>query len=139
VRSGDAAAPGGFSRRAVAWLSGVAAGSFLLALVLEVYGPDLGRAPTAGPSTLSAGALGHRGAAELLRSLGLGVYPRQLRAGVGSGPKTPLLAVEPDPARVRLDPTHRLAALREEARRRGAPLVLVAPKRTGEPWREHPG
>jgi hypothetical protein len=64
--------------------------------------------------------------AELLRRLDLGVVSRQAPAGSGVGPTHPLVVAEPDPGRG--GDSQRLEALREEARDRAAPLVVVLPK-----------
>ena len=112
---------GGFSRRAIAWIVASVAASFVAAVLLGVYGADLERRPTAGTNTFSDSALGHRAAAELLRALGFAVRSRQAPAG-GLGPRSPLILAEPYPDRVRLQ------ALRDEARARAAPLLLVLHK-----------
>jgi hypothetical protein len=126
---------GGFSRRALAWIIGTVATSFVAAMLLGVYGADLERGPEPGPNTFSHSALGHRALAELLRSMGLGVVSRQSPAGGGVGPRRPLVIAEPD-----LDESpSRLQDLRREATKRSAPLVLVLPKwRAGGPRKDKP-
>jgi len=121
---------GGFSRRALGWIVGGTVASFLAFVLLGVYGKDLERRPTPEANTFSYSALGHHGLASFLVSMGLGVLPRQAPAG-GVGPGRPLILAEPD-AR---DP-ERLKALREEARDRNAPLVLVLPKWSPGPARK---
>ncbi len=130
--------PGGFSRRAVAWMVGIAVASFAAAILLQAYGGDLAARPTAGPNTYSYSALGHRALAELLRREGLGVTSRQARGGAGPGPGRPLVLAEPGPSGSP-DWKERLAALAAEARERGAPLVVVLPKWRGRPRRDQPG
>jgi uncharacterized protein DUF4350 len=126
---------GGFSRRAVAWIVGTVAASFVAALLLGVYGSDLERRPEPGPNTFSHSALGHRALAELLRSMGLGVVSSQSPAGGGAGPRRPLIVAEPDLAKG----PGRLEDLRREAKQRGASLVLVLPKwRAGGPRKDKP-
>jgi hypothetical protein len=124
---------GGFSRRIVNWVVGIALASFVAAILLSAFGEDLQRRPTPGPNTFSDSALGHRALAEFLRSAGLGVASRQSPAG-GTGPTRPLILAEPDAARQ----LHRIEGLREEAAAREAPLVVVLPKWKGEPRKGKP-
>lgn len=137
-RGGAGSFPGGFSRRTVGWIVAVATISFLLSLVLGVFGRELGRGPSPHANSFSASLLGHRGFLELLRSLGLGMISRQNRAGIGTGPRVPLVVAEPDPGWVGGGGSHRLQALFEEARRRQAWMVLVLPKWHGEPAASNP-
>ncbi len=120
------------------WIAGAAAVSFLALVLVSLFGRDLARPPVAGPSTFSTSALGYRGLAELLASLGLGVAARETRAARDTGPRQPLVLAEPDPA-LAADPTRRLPALAEEAVRRQAQLVLILPKWTGRPLARRPG
>ncbi len=127
---------GGFSRRAVAWIVGSVAASFVAAVLLGVYGGDLERRPELRANTFSHGALGHHALTELLRRTGLGVVSRRSSAGGGVGPHRPLILAEPDLAAMRAG---RLEALRKEAKERGALLVVVLPKwRPGAPHKDHP-
>jgi len=130
---------GGFSRRVLGWVIGVAVASFLAALLLSAFGEDLGSWSTPDANSFSYSAIGHRALVELLTSLGLGVVSRQTRGAAGSGEHTPLVAAEPDvqggPPAVR----GRIMALRDEARQTGAALVLVLPKWRGEPEAGSPG
>jgi hypothetical protein len=114
---------GGFSRRALRWIVGGIAASFVISLLLGVYGQDLDRRPNPGPNTFSYSALGHKGLADFLSSMGLGVISRQSPAGGGLGPKHPLVVAEPG-GRGR----DRLKDLYQEAGNRAAPLVVVLPK-----------
>jgi hypothetical protein len=114
---------GGFSRRALGWIVGAVAGSFLISVLLGVFGKDLDRRPTPGPNTFSYSALGHKGFADFLRSMGLGVASRQSPAGGGLGPAHPLIVAEPSSAG-----EDRLKDLLREAGNAKAPLVLVLPK-----------
>ena len=122
---------GGFSRRAVAWIVGSVALSFLAAVLLGVYGRDL-ESPRPGHDTFSYSALGHRGLAELLRAMGLGVVSRQSSRGGTPGRRRPLVLAEPDDR-------ERIEDLRDEAAKAEAPLVLVLPKwGVGPPDPKHP-
>ncbi|MEA2602171.1 MAG: hypothetical protein QOF89_3163 [Acidobacteriota bacterium] len=117
---------GGFSRRRLAWVVGIAVASFAIFLLLLAFGRDLEGPPAPGPHTFSRSALGYQGVAELLRSLGLGVVSRQAPAGSGTGPTHPLVMAEPQPGRG--GDSQRLEALWKEASDRQAPLVIVLPK-----------
>jgi len=123
---------GGFSRRALGWLIGSVAVSFVAYVLLGVYGQDLERRPTPEANTFSYSALGHRGLAAFLRSMELGVVSRQASSGGGLGPRHPLVLAEPrDLSRMR--------ELSREAAKLGAPLVLVLPKWSpGPPSNEKP-
>lgn len=122
----EAELEGGFSRRRLAWAVGVAVASFAIFLLLLAYGHDLEGRPVPGPNTFSRSALGYEGAAELLRTLGLGVVSRQAPAGSGVGPDHPLVAAEPDSSSGRL--SARFATLWQEAVDRKAALVVILPK-----------
>ena len=125
---------GGFSRRALGWIVVSVAASFVISLLLGVFGRDLDQRPTPGPNTFSYSALGHKGFADFLRSMGLGVVSRQSPAGGGLGPRHPLIVAEPG-----ISGGDRLKDLRQEAANREAPLVLVLPKwRPGLPDRKKP-
>jgi hypothetical protein len=125
---------GGFSRRAVAWIVGSVAVSFLAAVLLGVYGRDL-ESPRPGHDTFSYSALGHRGLAELLRAMGLGVVSRQSSRGGTPGRERPLVLAEPDSP----GDTERIEDLRDEAAKAAAPLVVVLPKwQVGPPDPKHP-
>jgi hypothetical protein len=123
---------GGFSRQGLGWLIGSVAVSFVAYVLLGVYDQDLERRPTPEANTFSYSALGHRGLADFLRSMGLGVVSRQAASGGGLGPRHPLILAEP------LD-TSRMKELSREAGKLGAPLVLVLPKWSpGLPSKEKP-
>jgi hypothetical protein len=111
---------GGFSRRALAWIVGSVAISFVAAILLGVYGKDLDRRPNVRANTFSYSALGYRAVADLLRSMGVSVRSRQAAAG-GLGPHVPLILAEPDD-------TARIRTLSDEAKDRAAPLVMVLNK-----------
>lgn len=129
---------GGFSRRTIGWIAGVAVVSFLASALLSVYGRDLLPKPFSGANTFSDSALGHRALAELLRSMGLGVTSRQSLGGGALGPERPLVLAEPDPAWLNSNPS-RLENLRKQAKDRDAPLVVVLPKwKPGSPRKDRP-
>ena len=128
--------PGGFSRRALLGLGGVAAASFLLALAWAAFGEPWQAGPrTAGPSTFSVSALGHEGAARFLRAAGLGVTARRAPGGAGLDPRHPLIVAEPGRG---AEGHERFTAAWGAAGRAGAPRLLVLPKWTGEPQPERP-
>ncbi len=128
---------GGFSRKAIGWITGVGVASFLLALVLTAFADDLFGRPTPAANSFSRSALGHRAVVELLQSLGVGAVSRRTPGTGDPGPLRPLIAAEPDPA-VLASADGRLAELRREARSRGAVLVVVLPKWTGIPDPSNP-
>ncbi|HEX3126257.1 MAG TPA: DUF4350 domain-containing protein [Thermoanaerobaculia bacterium] len=129
---------GGFSRKAVGWIVGIGAVSFVLALLLTAFGEDLFSKPSPQANSYSRSALGHRGLVELLQSLGVGAVSRRTPGSVGPGPTHPLIAAEPDPDVLEVS-ADRLADLRREARKRDAVLIVVLPKWTGEAHPAHPG
>jgi hypothetical protein len=144
---GAAEVGGGFSRRAVGWLAGVAGGSLLAALLLTAYGQDLGRPADPQPTSWSVSAIGHHALAELLRGLGVGVAVKQThslrlvmaRSGGGRPEGLPaLLLLEPDLGRL----GGGRSPLGEQvtvARTNRVPLVLVLPKWSGTPDPARPG
>jgi hypothetical protein len=140
-------AEGGFSRRVVAWMAGVAGVSLLASVWISAFGADLGQRNTARPSTWSEGALGHRALFELLAAEGIGVVARQSRAALGIGPRRPLVLAEPDPDAdaERRGGVRRLRGggssnpYELDALARQAAVVLVLPKWRGEPDPRHPG
>jgi len=130
---------GGFSRRAVGWIVGVAAGSFLLALLLSAFGEDLGRRPTPHTNTFSYSVLGHRAAVEYLQASGLDVVSRRIRGGFLPGPERPLVLAEPDISWLRREVADtRVIELFREAQKQAAVVVEVLPKWRGEPCRDRP-
>ena len=129
---------GGFSRKAVGWIVGVGATSFVIALLLTAFGEDLFSKPTPQANSYSRSALGHRGLVELLQSLGIGAVSRRTPGTAAPGPVRPLIAAEPDPRVLEAAPD-RLTELRREARSRDAALVVVLPKWFGIPHRSNPG
>ena len=130
---------GGFSRRTLGWVIGIAVASFLAALLLSAFGEELGSWSTPDANTFSYSAIGHRALADLLTSLGLGVVSRQARGTSGTGPRIPLVLAEPDLEGGHPATIDRMVAAPAEARRTGAPLVLVLPKWRGEPGAGSPG
>jgi hypothetical protein len=137
---------GGFSRRVVAWMAGVAGVSLLAAVLVSAFGAELEQRDTARPSTWSEGALGHRALFELLAAEGIGVVARQSRAAMGIGPRRPLVLAEPDPdadagrhAGTRRLPGGGANPYELDALARQAAVVLVLPKWQGEPDPRHPG
>lgn len=129
---------GGFSRKAIGWITGVGVASFVLALLLTAFGEDLFSKPSPNANSYSRSALGHRGLVELLQSMGIGAVSRRTPGTAAPGPLRPLIAAEPDPL-VLEAAEDRLAELRREARSRDAVLVVVLPKWTGVPRPSNPG
>jgi hypothetical protein len=117
---------GGFSRRAVRWIVGIALGSLIAGALLSAFGQSLAGRPDSGPNTFSRSAVGYQALAELLHGTGLGVVSRRDVRKARPGRHRPLVLAEPsvDGAVA----ARRLPALTQEAAARQAPLVLVLPK-----------
>jgi hypothetical protein len=116
----------GFSRRALAWMAGIAVASLLAGVLLAAFGESLSGRPNPGQNSFSSSAVGHRALAETLRRRGLGVVSRRNAAEGKPGPHRPLIVAEPATGWARDEA--RLHRLRSEAAERQAPLVLVLPK-----------
>jgi hypothetical protein len=130
---------GGFSRRTLGWITGVAVTSLALAILLIAFGDDLeARRPNPHANTFSRSAVGHRALVEFLREMGLGVVSRQSPGAGSAGPRRPLVLAEPDTGGPTGDQTPRIESLRADALRRRAPLVLVLPKWRGAPRQDKP-
>jgi hypothetical protein len=130
---------GGFSRRTLGWITGVAVTSLALAILLIAFGDDLeARRPNPHANTFSRSAVGHRALVEFLREMGLGVVSRQSPGAGGTGPARPLVLAEPDTGGPSGDQMPRIESLRADAVRRQAALVLVLPKWRGAPRKDKP-
>lgn len=118
----------GLSKRAVVWLSAATTVSFVVALLLMAFGPDVAETTAGDASTFSHSALGHRALRELLTRCGVNVNVRRSPRLSLAGPQTPVIIAEPrverasPGARSPLDDALRLASHRR------APVVLVLPK-----------
>lgn len=132
TRAPDAAPT--FSRRALAWIVGVAGGSFLLALLFSARRDELGEPVSAGHDSWSRSAVGHRAFAEVMRRTGHDVRRLRTSGITGVDSATVVLVLEPpivehgDPA------SDARARLRfESLRSRAQAVLVVAPKRGGSP------
>lgn len=130
---------GGYSRRALRWVIGVAVASFLAAILLTAFGPELAPAPSAGADSFSYSALGHHGLVELLRGAGLTVVARTVPGGAGGGPRWPVILAEPDPSRVEGGLAGHLDRLIAGAQEDGGAAVVVLPKWQARPSSTRPG
>ncbi len=126
---------GGFSARAVKWISGIAVCSFLLALLLAAYEDQLGQPISAQPNTFSKSVLGHRALIEFLRDSDLRVLVSRDGSARKSGPQTALLLLEPETTTGE-NGFQELRTLLGEARSRQAPVVLLLPKWHGKASRD---
>lgn len=116
-----------FSARVLRWVVGVSVVSFAAALVMGAFGEDLVEPSSAGPSSFSWSALGHRAAAELLEKDGIRVLVRQDPRGARGGAKTAVFFLEPELEKMR-EQGSVLETLVTDAHEAGAAVVLVAPK-----------
>jgi hypothetical protein len=121
-----------FSRRALAWIVGLAAVSFAAALAFAIFGVG-DDATSAGADSYSRSALGHRGLVELLADQGIQVVRSQHASAQRAGGKALLLVAEP-----RLggdEQKQALAAFGDQV----SGMVLVLPKRSGFRDPDHHG
>jgi len=136
-----------YSRRSLAWIIGLAGGSFALALVLTGFADDLGQPLSASADSFSYSALGHHAFYEVLARSGIKVSRRRTERTVSLDPTTALFVAEP--RAMSRDPTspefpdagpgdRRLTRLVAMADSQRAPLVVVLPKRLGAPSQNNP-
>ncbi|MDX1997205.1 MAG: hypothetical protein SF066_05755, partial [Thermoanaerobaculia bacterium] len=130
---------GGYSRRVLRWVIGIAVASFLAAVVLTAFGPELAPKPSAGADSFSYSAVGHRGLVELLRGAGLTVTTRTITGGPGGGPRWPVVLAEPDPKRVAGDLGGHLDRLINDAQKDRGAAVVVLPKWQAKESSSRPG
>jgi hypothetical protein len=131
-----------FSRRAIGWIAGLAAGSFVLAIVFGAFAGELGRPESAGADAFSRSAIGHGALVELLPALGIEVSLRRRSGPPDVGPERPLLLLEPrEPPLAPFGEAVRPAFvdLRDRALHRGAATVVALPKRHAVPSAFRPG
>ena len=125
-----------FSRRASAWVLGLAVPSFALFLVALALGRDGAPVPSRGASSYSRSALGHHAFVQVLDALGLPVLRGRHRAAELAGRDGVLLLLEPlpDVEDVRFDGRGLAAAVAEAPR-----ALLALPKRHPTVHHEEPG
>jgi hypothetical protein len=122
-----------FRGRTVGWLLGAGAVSMVAALLLVVFGDDLGRPPeTAAANTFSRSAIGHRGFVEVLRRTGVPVVISQSSSGRKAAGGALLVVLEPGNVDTVLD---QLGTMLDEV----TTALVVLPKRTGESELGNPG
>ena len=122
---------GGFSRRTVFWIVVTAVVSFIVALLLMAFGPDMTEGMAAEPSTFSYSALGHRALTTFLQESGLPVTIQRSRQLFQGDQNVPVFVAEPNPYDVDLNLDEYLQTLIDNASRRSTPLILVLPKWRG--------
>ena len=130
----ESSPPPVFRRRVLVWILPLAAGAFLLTLVLLPFHEDLAGGPASGPDGFSRSALGHNALLEVLGRWGYRVLVSRDASGTKVGVGDLLLLAEPQPGKnpVRIDQMIR------RARARGARVLLVLPKWRGEPMSDKP-
>ncbi len=79
------------------WIVIVTSVSFVVALVMMAWGPQLAEVRTADPNTFSASALGHRALVEFLERGGTQVTIRRTRQLIHGRQEAPIIVAEPDP------------------------------------------
>jgi hypothetical protein len=124
----DGAAGGSpFSRRGAWIVAGTMAVSFLVTVLLSIFGDDLAPVPAAGSDGYSRSALGHRGLVEVLRAQGVPVVLSQHASADKSGEHGLLIVAEPQLGAE--DAEALLGQLVTDAPR----VLVVLPKRAGLP------
>ena len=84
-----------FAQRTLAWLLGVGGASFVLAIMLIVFGEDLLPTSTVEANAYSESAIGHKAFAETLRQLGIPVLISRGESLMKAGPSDLLVVAEP--------------------------------------------
>lgn len=118
-----------FRRRTIAWLAGIAATSFAIAIGVAIFAEEIVPTSTAGAHGYSRSAIGHHGLVALLRALDIHVLQSEHDSAGKAGDDAVLVAaepliVEPDGPRAQA-----LRAMRDGTRG----LLLVLPKWYGLP------
>ncbi len=126
---------GPFSRRTVRWLVALSTVSFVSALALSVFGPDLEAPPSGGTDTYSKAALGHKAFVELLRELDIPVVSSRHASARRAGDDAVLVLAEPHDCPPGSPRARTLARSLRASRR----TLLVLPKWRGEPHRTQEG
>lgn len=108
-----------FTKRTTVWIVVTSVVSFATALVLAVFGPEIGPVRSAAPDSYSRSALGHHAFCEVLEELGIPVVRSRYDSGRRAGAHALLVLLEPALA-------HRdAAALRRMVRDSGRALVVL--------------
>lgn len=128
-----------FSPGAVAWIVGIAAGSFALAILLTAFAGHLGDPVSSGADSFSRSALGHRGFKEFLARMGMTVVIRRSLRDIPVRPGTVWIAAEPPPYFGAFgfgeSPVNRIV---RDALSRDGDVLLVLPKWHGSPHPRQP-
>ncbi|MEK7270190.1 MAG: DUF4350 domain-containing protein, partial [Planctomycetota bacterium] len=122
-----------FPRWAILLISIVGGISLILALLGDALVPG---SPVVdeGPSAFSRSALGHRALADLLKRLGVPVLSSRHNSGRRAGKNGVLVLAEPRPSACP-DFDEDVKQARQGAER----ILVILPKRAGEPHPRHPG
>ncbi len=113
-----------FSKTTLRWLIGVGVFSFVGALLLSVFGPELKRTVSVGADTYSNSAIGHRALVDLLRKLDIPVVTSRHGSGEKASGDALLVLAEPLDCQPGDPRAHALAEMIAEARN----VLLVLPK-----------
>jgi len=126
---------GPFRRRTVRWLVGICTVSFVGALALAIFGPDVIPPPSAGADTYSKAALGHLAFVRLLRELDVPVVSSRHESARRAGHGALLVLAEPKDCPPGSERARRLRRMIHASER----TLLVLPKWRGVPHRTKRG
>ncbi len=123
---------GGYKRKTLLWITGVAAASFVLFLVLLARGGDATRPETSEPNSYSVSALGHKALIEFLKDGGMSVIIRRNSTRIPIPRKAVVIAAEPQSEELGEDERDYFERLKAQTILTASPLVVVLPKWTGQ-------
>ena len=112
-----------FSTRAIRWIAGLMAVSFLTGVVFMLFGPELEVEQTAGPSSFSVSAIGNKGLVELLREVDIPVLVSRRESVHRAGKDGLLVLAAPEGFNEELD-----TLLKTLRNRLDGATLLVLPK-----------
>jgi len=113
-----------FSPRALRWIVGVSAASFLVAFLWGIFGPELVPESSFRTDTLSPSAIGHAAFVEMLEELDVPVVVSRHNSGAKAGRSSLLMVIEPHVLRDERE-LHSLRGMIRRARK----VLVVLPRR----------